>query len=79
MLWLFSLPERIKKIPSKMKELEWSQGFPRDNPMGAICCHGNQSSDPIWPKTLFSQSPTLIMYQIKFDYDRPAGLRDIHV
>ena len=21
------------------------------NPMGAICCHGNQSSDPIWPKT----------------------------
>ena len=19
--------------------------------MAAICCHGNQSSDPIWPKT----------------------------
>ena len=19
--------------------------------MGAICCHGNQSSDPTWPKT----------------------------
>ena len=27
-LWLFSLPARIKKIQSKMKELEWSQGFP---------------------------------------------------
>ena len=32
---------------SKMKELEWSQDFPHYNPMGAICCHGNQSSDPI--------------------------------
>ena len=35
----------------KMKELERSQGFPYYNPMGAICCHGNQSSNPIWPKT----------------------------
>ena len=50
-LWLSSLPARIKKNQSKMKELEWSQGFPHYNPMGAICCHGNQSSDPIWPKT----------------------------
>ena len=45
-LWLSSLSARIKR-----KELEWSQGFPHYNPMGAICCHGNQSSDPIWPKT----------------------------
>ena len=29
-----------------MKELEWSQDFPFYNPMGAICCHENQSSDP---------------------------------
>ena len=50
-LWLSSLPARIKKNQSKMKELKWSQGFPHYNPMGAICCHGNQSSDPIWPKT----------------------------
>ena len=21
------------------------------NSMGAICCHGNQCSDPTWPKT----------------------------
>ena len=27
-LWLSSLPARIKKNKSKMKELEWSQGFP---------------------------------------------------
>ena len=46
-LWLFLLPERIKKNQSKIKELEWSQDFPHYNPMGAICCHGNQSSDPI--------------------------------
>ena len=49
-LWLSLLPARIKKNKSKMKELEWSQDFPHYNPMGAICCHGNQSSDPILPK-----------------------------
>ena len=50
-LWLSSLPARIKKNQSQIKELEWSQGFLHYNPMGAICCHGNQSSYPIWPKT----------------------------
>ena len=34
-----------------MKELEWSQDFTHYNPMGAICSHGNQSSNPILPKT----------------------------
>ena len=60
-LWLSLLPARIKMNKSKMKELEWSQGFPHYNPIGAICCHGNQSSDPIRPKTLCSQSPTPMM------------------
>ena len=50
-LWLSLLSARIKKKKSKMKELEWSQDFPHYNPMGAICCHGNQSSDPILTKT----------------------------
>ena len=50
-LWLSLLHARIKKNKSKMKELERSQDFPHYNPMGAICCHGNQSSDPILPKT----------------------------
>ena len=31
----------------KMKTLEWSQDVPHYNPMVDICCHGNQSSDPI--------------------------------
>ena len=37
--------------PIKMKALEWTQAFPRFNPMGAICCHGNQSSYLICRKT----------------------------
>ena len=51
MLWVFSLPASMKKIRSKMKALEWTQHFPHYNPMGAICCHGNQSSNPTWSKT----------------------------
>ena len=50
-LWLFLLPASIKKIRSKMKALACSQHFPHYNPMGAIRCHGHQSSDPIWFKT----------------------------
>ena len=40
-LWLSSLPVSMKKIRSK------AQHFPHYNPMGAIRCHGHQSSDPI--------------------------------
>ena len=56
MLWMSSLPASIKKIRSKMKELESSQDFSHYNPMGAIGCHRNQSSNPIWPKTFCSLS-----------------------
>ena len=51
MLWMFSLPANMKKIRSKMKALDRTQHFPDYNPMGAIRCHGNQSSDPTWSKT----------------------------
>ena len=44
MLWMFSLPASMKKIRSKMKVLECSHVFP-------VSCHGNQSSNPILPKT----------------------------
>ena len=47
--------------------------------MGAISCHGNQSSDLICTKTCCSLSPTPMMLHIKFDCNRPAGLGDIHV
>ena len=67
MLWLSSSPARIKKNQLEVKELEWSQGFPHYNLVGAICCHGNQSSHPIWLKVQCSQSPTQMMLQMKFD------------
>ena len=51
MLWMFLLPASMKKIRSKMEALEWTQHFPHYNPMGAICCHGNQSYNPTWSKT----------------------------
>ena len=75
-LWMFSLPASMKQIRSKMKALEWTQHFPHYNPMGAICCHGNQSSNPTWSKTYCNQSPTPMMLQIKFDYDWPTGCGD---
>ena len=50
-LWLASLPASMKTIQSKMKALACSQHFPHYNPMGAIRCHGHQSSDPIWSRT----------------------------
>ena len=57
MLWIFSLPASMKKIRSKMKALELTQHFPHYNPMGAICCHGNQSSNPTWSKNLMQSIP----------------------
>ena len=74
---LFLLPASMKKIRSKMKALECSQHFPHYNPMGAIRCHGHQSSDLIWPKTYCSLSPTPMMVQIKFRNDWPTGCGDI--
>ena len=50
-LWMFLLPASMKKIRSKLRALECSQHFPHFIPMGAIGCHGHQSSDPIWSKT----------------------------
>ena len=47
--------------------------------MGAFCCHGNQSFDPICPKTLCSLSPTPGMLHIKSDQDSPTGFRAIQV
>ena len=58
------LPASMKKIRSKMKALEWSQHFPHYNPMGAIRCHGHQSSDP---KSNFSDAQgqiTLVLMSV---------------
>ena len=79
LLCMSSLPASIKRIRSKTVEKTWWRPFLHYNPMGAIRCHGNQSSDLICIKTYCSLSPTQMMLQIKFGCNRPAGLGDIHV
>ena len=69
----------LKRIGSKTTEKRWRHCFPHYKSMGAFCCHGNQSFDPICPKTLCSLSPSPVMLHIKFDQDWPSGFRDIQV
>ena len=78
-LCMSSLPTSIKRIRSKATEKRWRHHFPHYKSMGAICCHGHQSFDPICLKTLCSLSPLLVMLHIKFDQDWPPCLRDIQV
>ena len=66
-LCMSSLPASIKRIGSKTTEKRWINRFPHYKSMGAFCFHGNQSFDPICPKTLCNLSPTLMMLHIKFD------------
>ena len=70
---------KYKRIGSKATEKRWRHHFPHYKSMGDFCCHGNQSFDPICPKTLCSFSPTQVMLHIKFDQNLPTGFRDIQV
>ena len=76
-LCMSSSPASIKRIGSKTTEKWGRLYFPHYKSMGAFCCHGNQSFDPICPKTICSLSPTPMMLHIKFDQDYPIGVRDI--
>ena len=78
-LCMSSLPASIKRIGLTTTEKRWRHHFPHYKSMGDFCCHGNQSFDPICPKTLCSLSPTPVMLHIKFDQDWPTGFRDIQV
>ena len=78
-LCMSSLPTSIKRIWSKATEKRWRHHFPHYKSMGAICCHGHQSFDPICLKTLCSLSPLPVMLHIKFDHDWPTCLRVIQV
>ena len=77
-LCMSSLPASIR-IGSKTTEKRWRHRFPHYKSMGAFCCHGNQSFDSIYPKTLCSLSPTQVMLHIKCDQDWPTSLWDIQV
>ena len=70
---------KYKKDLIKNSREMWWRPFPHYNPMGAIRCHGNQSSDLICIKTYAAFPPSPMMLQIKFACNRPAGLGDIHV
>ena len=78
-LCMSSLPARMKRVGSKPTEIIWRHHFPNYKSMGAFCSHGNQSFDPICPKTLSSLSPTPMMLHIKFHQDWPIGFRDTQV
>ena len=47
--------------------------------MGAFCCHGNQSFDPIYPQNLMQPFLIPILLHIKFDQDWSTGVRNIQV
>ena len=68
-----------KNWMEKKAEKKWQDRFLHYKPMGAICCHGNQSFNPIWPKSCCSFSSILMMLLIRFHCDRPTGCRDIIV
>ena len=78
-LCMSSLPASIKRIGPKTTEKRWRHRFPHYKSMEAFCCHGNQSFDPVCPKTLCILSPTSVMLHIKFDQDWLTGFRDIQV
>ena len=65
------LPASIKRIGPKTTEKRWRHHYPHYKSMGAFCCHGNRSFDPICPKTLSALSPTPMMLHIKFDQNWP--------
>ena len=74
-----SLPASNKRIGSKATEKRWRHHFPLYKSMGAFCCHGHQSFDPICHKTFCSLSPTPMTLHIKFDQHWPTGFRDSQV
>ena len=74
-----SLPASIKRTGSKTTKKRWRHNFPHYKSTGAFCCHGNQSFNPICPKTLCSLFPTPMMLHVKFDQDKLTGFRGIQV
>ena len=70
---------KFKKDRIKSNRESWRHHFPHYKTMGAFCCRGHQSFDPICLKTLCSLSPPPVTLHIKFEQDQPTGLSDIQV
>ena len=48
LLCMLSFLVNMEKIQLKIAEIMRGQRFLQTKSLGAICCHGNQSSDPTW-------------------------------
>ena len=80
-----SLPISIKRIESKQRrkcgdivfhiESQWeiSGGEKVETSFPHSVCHGNQSYDPICPKTLCSLFLNPVILHVQFDQDWPTG------
>ena len=55
---------KYKKDRIKNKQKRWRHHFPHYKSMGAFCCHGNHSFDPVCLKTLCSLSPSPVMLML---------------
>ena len=51
------LIEKKKQQKNKRPEKRWRHPFPHYESMGAFCCHGDQSFDPICPKNIMQPFP----------------------
>ena len=74
---LVTCKNKKDRIKSNREKIETP--FCHYKSMGAFCCDGHQSFDPICIKTVCSHSQLPVMLHIQFDQDLPAGLRDIQV
>ena len=70
---------KYKKDRIKSNREKVETPFSHYKSMGAFCCHGHHSFDPIYLKTLCSLSPPPVMLHIRFDPNWPTGFRDIQV
>ena len=68
------LPASIKRIRSKATEKRWRHHFPHDKLMGAFCCHGHQSFDPTYFKTLSSICPRLANWPQRYSSSKVGSL-----
>ena len=69
-----SLPASIKRIGPKATEKRWRHHFPHYKSMGAFCCHGHQSFDPICLKNLMQpfHTPSAATHKINFRLSRAS-------
>ena len=71
-LWLSSSSASLTNVRLKLKSLSFGQHFPHYKFMRAFGCHGNQSFNPICPKTLYCFPQSQMIQHVQFDQDWPT-------